>query len=94
MLKKNTTLHFEKIYPLSFKRQWNVLQFRNRCFLFMTKKFNLKYAYQNTKTCSFIYMISSKKKRKALRLARQQLKQTRKNAHIFMSTYNYWRWYP
>ena len=91
-VKKNTALSSEKKYPLSFRREWNVLKLKSHCFLFMSRKFKIKYAYKNTKSCSSIYIITSKKRKQNLRLAHRQLRQMRKNVHIVTNTYNRWYW--
>ena len=90
---KITVVPYEEVRNFTSQKEWNLLKWRGKCFIFMSSRFIFKKAYIRTQKCSSIYLISSKKYRDQLKKTYEKFKQERKQAKIFMNGFNRWQWY-
>ena len=92
LLQGSTPLSHEKIASFSYERRWNVLKWKDQCFLFASRKFNMYYARKNTRGCKDLYIIGSKKRKKELKHIQTRLKEKMKNVSISTAGFNRWYW--
>ena len=90
---KVISVPYEKTHKIDYIRKWNLLKFQKKCFIFMGRRFSFQKTYQNTKKCSAIYLVASRKNKENLKINYEKFQGLQSNISVFMTTFNKWNWY-